>query len=813
MNSQLKRLTSKRVADFFVSVNAGIDLIQAKDSQNSNITGQAYHDITELYFSPNVTGRYPLTDRLNQQLPDGLTRFCFPNEIQLSDHSKRTTFHTFVLTSEGGARLLGCCLIYYRKVDAEQAVFLEKLQSEIPGLRPRNDIRSLYLPYCVCLISHWTFVHQFKTVMCCLHQISLTASTTPIERYICNFIDDVPAPPAGRIDVTYYLGEQAISFRCPPANEPNVWSGMPLFPLFECLSPENILALFTCVLVERQIIFVSSQYSLLTVCAEAITSLLYPITWSHAYIPILPKFLVTFVTAPFPYITGIHTSYWSSVDQSACEDAVKVFLDENRIDFGDLGAPPALPDRRARKLLQSICSAGRVFELRGDTWQEDRRPFFDDAFSTISDRPVSSIIKSEKLDESLRAAFLKFFVTLLKNYRRHLVYGSMMNKFSFEEFLAEQGTESRPFLEEMLQTQQFSEFVDSRLFEVGRDPDVVFFDESIDAKQNRKTFKLRGNIDTPFLDNVDSKHQKTYVAPSPDISNCPIEGPYLYPNGLGNLNASLYSAPRNLTPPLNSGVSTSMMHLARLKRANTSFLGSGYVGPQSAFASTYSCYIVTLSRLICYTQSHLFEFKAAARTSVQQIIEEYGNEDDMDNSTHHSEVSFDTGRIDLRAIESALVDKLDTTAQIESLLNQSQDAAPEDQQAVIDALIASPLSSPFTASGLKTSRDKHTISVIISPRDNESIIDDDTAHMEPSPLIRSNSIVTRQSRTSTLGGRKRSESSSTQQDDKDLMEAAKLALRVSLEALNCLSRLDEPADDAVFRSLAEACGCCGFAQE
>lgn len=34
--------------------------------------------------------------------------------------------------------------------------------------------------------------------------------TIPIERYICNFIDDVPAPVAGKVDVTYYLGEVSI---------------------------------------------------------------------------------------------------------------------------------------------------------------------------------------------------------------------------------------------------------------------------------------------------------------------------------------------------------------------------------------------------------------------------------------------------------------------------------------------------------------------------------------------------------------------------------------------------------------------------
>ena len=61
--------------------------------------------------------------------------------------------------------------------------------------------------------------------------------------------------------------------------------------------------------------------------------------------------------------------------------------------------------------------------------------------------------------------------------------------------------------------------------------DVVFFDESIDAKMNRYTFKFQ-ILDTPFLNNSDSKHQKTYVAPSPDMNNLPPhEGAYLYEDG------------------------------------------------------------------------------------------------------------------------------------------------------------------------------------------------------------------------------------------------------------------------------------------
>ena len=262
----------------------------------------------------------------------------------------------------------------------------------------------------------------------------------------------------------------------------------------------------------------------------------YLLWYIYIYIYTCISILPGLVSAPFGFIAGVHTSFYHIVDQQDKEsEAVKIFLDENRIDFGASGPPPPLPEKKARKLYQAILSAGHIFELRGDTWRDAKCPFYDDAFAAKPNSLSQTIAKSDKIDQALRAAFLKFFVSLLKNYRKHLIYGSI-RKFDTEAFLAEQAVESRPFLEQMLESQLFSQFVDSRVFEIGRDPDVVFFDESIDAKQNRYTLQLlRGNIDTPFLNSLDSKHHKTYVAPSPDITNYPHDGPFLYPNGLGQL--------------------------------------------------------------------------------------------------------------------------------------------------------------------------------------------------------------------------------------------------------------------------------------
>ena len=48
--------------------------------------------------------------------------------------------------------------------------------------------------------------------------------------------------------------------------------------------------------------------------AEGLSSLLFPFSWPHAYVPILPLPLIKFLEAPFPFLMGIH--YRNQADKS-----------------------------------------------------------------------------------------------------------------------------------------------------------------------------------------------------------------------------------------------------------------------------------------------------------------------------------------------------------------------------------------------------------------------------------------------------------------------------------------------------------------
>jgi hypothetical protein len=122
---------------------------------------------------------------------------------------------------------------------------------------------------------------------------------------------------------------------------------------------------------------------------------------------------------------------------------------------------------------------------------------------------------------------LPFFLCVLS---RFLIYPSRSRsaaahtifntepRFRNADFIAEQPSDWKPFLSLLLESQLFSEFVDERtVLSSGLDKDVIFFDESIDAKLNRYTFRFHSAIDTPFLLQNTEKHLKTYVPPSPSV--------------------------------------------------------------------------------------------------------------------------------------------------------------------------------------------------------------------------------------------------------------------------------------------------------
>lgn len=315
--------------------------------------------------------------------------------------------------------------------------------------------------------------------------------TLPIERYILNFCSEIPAPPPGSFEVQTTILDSVIKIWSPPHNLPIPWVSLQFTHLFECLDIDNIILVWHCLALERQVLITSTQLSVLTSSCEIFLSLLFPMRWSHAYIPVLPHFLIPILSAPMPFLCGIIKTNLADALYDLSRDCVLVDLDKNTVTLGPdtLQLPPMPPYQETLLQAQLEENVGMVFRearsltrnddysdsgqnLQGHTkimaeamW-ESKLMLYDEAFHLIftpeqsrknllngndgsgmdsSDRDLNVLSKlklnsnnnndtssrKQSAWDAVQEAFLDTFVYLLRNYRKFLVFPSKHNEGSY----------------------------------------------------------------------------------------------------------------------------------------------------------------------------------------------------------------------------------------------------------------------------------------------------------------------------------------------------------------------------------------------
>ncbi|KAI4162570.1 MAG: hypothetical protein LQ342_003801, partial [Letrouitia transgressa] len=122
-----------------------------------------------------------------------------------------------------------------------------------------------------------------------------------------------------------------------------------LYAIFRALSIPNIVVLIEFALAESRIILLSSYTTMLYLASKALIELLYPLTWSGIFIPVLPARLIQALEAPCPYIVGIERRY-EKIELPE-DDFVLVDLDQNEIEST---IPPLPMPRQQRRKLTSL---------------------------------------------------------------------------------------------------------------------------------------------------------------------------------------------------------------------------------------------------------------------------------------------------------------------------------------------------------------------------------------------------------------------------------------------------------------------------
>ncbi|XWS50709.1 hypothetical protein CRYUN_Cryun12cG0109900 [Craigia yunnanensis] len=348
-------------------------------------------------------------------LPAGVE--FYSSGFDSNDHSTYPRSYPIVLTEGDGSKIYVNCIAFRDPVSEDIADALEEL-------------------FALCFSPSGSSCDNFSK---------------PLWDVIAYMVSNVPLPTPGKERVLFAIGSSLLSVEAPPKD------GLPhadiLFqPLVQCLDVDNLIKLFTAVLLERRILLRSNKYSLLTLVSEAICHLIYPFRWQHFYIPLL-FFRVDYIDAPTPYMMGLH----SGVDTSnlVMDGVVVVDLEFNQITTTE--EIPPIPEPELSLLHGEILKLLYPNVVGIDQMKADLCGSSDQNFK-IRNKPWG-----EDHDLQLRLIFLKFFASILGGYR-NFIENHATQAFNTQAFLKKQSRSTNqppePMIAQFLESHGFLDYLE-----------------------------------------------------------------------------------------------------------------------------------------------------------------------------------------------------------------------------------------------------------------------------------------------------------------------------------------------------------------
>ncbi|KAK7369972.1 hypothetical protein VNO80_12020 [Phaseolus coccineus] len=425
-----------RIFEYFVVCGIGPEIRTIDGSKGYHGPGWMYlPSLLDQYPPPNHALYPPPPPQLSTcVLPAGVE--FYSSGFDSNDPSSFPRSYPIVLTEGDGSKIYVSC-ISFRDLVCEDIAEAYRIQA------------NSYADKCICLVSR---LPSFSVLRSALEEIftlcfSSKGSSKPLWDVIAHMVSSVPLPTPGKERVLFAIESCLLSVEAPP----NDWlphADISFLPIVQCLDVDNLVRLFTAVLLERRILLRANKYSLLTLASEAICHLIYPFRWQHVYIPLLFFSGVDYIDAPTPYMMGLH----SGVDISALamDGVVVVDLEYNLITTSE--EIPPMPEPEFSILRGEIMKLIYPNVIGIDEMKSGIYRLYD------HDSKLRAKLWGEEHDLQLRMIFLKFFATLLSGYRNFLE-NSATQVFNTQAFLKKRSRSTNQPPEPMI-----AQFLDSHGF-------------------------------------------------------------------------------------------------------------------------------------------------------------------------------------------------------------------------------------------------------------------------------------------------------------------------------------------------------------
>ena len=525
---------------FFI---ASIPKIDGKVIENSvGFPASCGHDECSGLYSmkPEIIMRYPLKDTKNLELNNLAATICFPTGIKLcySENEAPNNIEDYVtqITNQKGERYYMRTFHFYHRMNVDKFSkqyendpikhllkktttqysllteedldkHVEEIQNYLDFCQSYGFRDSVYIPYCLCLISKYPYIKELEI---CLNTIYIIMEqgqekiNFKINELIMYLIHSIPIPDKNmrvRFYIPYY--SKKMELLCPKEDDVSTMNSN-LTGLFTYLSIDNIVLIFRLLLSEKKILFIHDDYTSLTNVTDSFISLLYPFKWVHTYIPIMSDQMLKYLETFLPFLNGIHESLMGSVDkifkenEAETDDGEEVFLiyiNKNEITLGST----LKKEKKVnfRKYVQS-----NVLPL---PFEKDLKKELNNIKSSYESLKRKSIIIDKiHLEKKMRDAFIDIFVKMFYDYEKYI--GILDDDVVFNKVLFMNSVnKDEKFYDEFIDCQLFQQFTQNILKD-----GCSYFNKKIKEKKEKEEKKKDKKKEKP-KSTKESKNKKDSI--------------------------------------------------------------------------------------------------------------------------------------------------------------------------------------------------------------------------------------------------------------------------------------------------------------
>ncbi|XP_069095097.1 DENN domain-containing protein 2D isoform X1 [Pleurodeles waltl] len=405
-------------------------------------------------YQPEITYQFPKRENLlksqkeeEERLLKAIPLFSFPDGITwapLSEYTSET--FSFVLTNVDGSRKFGYCrrllgpLLLHGHLQppppAEKAHGIsrqDRATCSMPQLSGRPfwpSGKGARLPIVYCIISCLGCFGLFSKILEEVekrHQIA-TAVIYPFMQAL----RETPFPAPGKtVTVKSFIPDSGTEFIELTRPLDSRLEHVDFRILIQRVTCENILCIFASAVLERRIIFLAEELSVLSQCTHAVAALLYPFKWEHTFIPVLPRKLIDTVCCPTPFMVGVQTQWKDQVLDMPMEEVLLVDLYEGKLLKKDGDEEYIVPPKLQNEMLISLTEQKNATQT------------------------------PEQVNKNVSDTFMHFFVRTVGHYTSH-IKRSRNEPPTFQEKTFCQDIKSksiRRFVKKLVKTQMFSIFI------------------------------------------------------------------------------------------------------------------------------------------------------------------------------------------------------------------------------------------------------------------------------------------------------------------------------------------------------------------